>query len=327
VTVRLGLQVPEYRYGGDPSRIFPGLAAQAQRAEQAGFDAFFVMDHFIQVPGIGDLGDPVLEAYTTLGALAAATQTINLGALVTGNSYREPALLAKMITTLDLVSGGRALLGLGASWYELEHRSYGYAYPSTRERLARLSESLKVITAMLREGQATFDGEYYHVKDARNDPRLRSDLPVIVGGTGEKLTFGAAARFADHLNIESKISELPRKLAAVDARCAEIGRDRSTLSVSFFAYLTIAETSGKANRQFKEQLRRQGTDYDRLSADERAELDDRHLVGSPYEVSQRLAKEVIPLGVDRLIVGIQDADRHPFSINLAADTLNPLLAR
>jgi F420-dependent oxidoreductase-like protein len=325
VSVRLGIQVPEYRYSADPAGIFPGLAAQARRAEEAGFDAFFLMDHFIQLPGIGEVGDPVLESYTTLGALAAATRTINLGALVSGNSYREPTLLAKMITTLDVISGGRALLGLGAGWYELEHRSYGYAYPSTRTRLERFTEALAVITAMLRQGRATFDGRYYHVEDARNDPRVRQDLPVIVGGTGENLTFGAAARYADHLNIESRISDLPRKLAAVNARCVEAGRDRSSLSVSFFVYLTIADTSQQAQRHHQEQLRRQGADYSGLTSDEKAQLTERHLIGTPDEVAERLATEVLALGVDGLIVGIQDADRYPESIDMAAAALTPLM--
>lgn len=325
MSVRLGLQVPEYRYGGDPAEIFSELASQAQRAERAGFDAFFLMDHLIQVPGIGEPGDPVLEAYTTLGALAPVTRTINLGALVTGMGYRQPALLAKMITTLDLVSGGRALLGLGAGWYEREHLSYGYSYPATRVRLERLAEGLEIITGMLREGRTTFTGRHYQVADARNDPRARPNLPVIVGGTGERLTFGAAARFADHLNIESGISQLPRKLAAVDARCAEAGRERGTLAVSFFAYLTVAETSEQAHRQLREQLRRQGVDYDRLTADELADLADRHLTGTPREIAARLEKEVLAFGVDGLIVGIQDADRYPEGIDLAAAALLPLL--
>jgi alkanesulfonate monooxygenase SsuD/methylene tetrahydromethanopterin reductase-like flavin-dependent oxidoreductase (luciferase family) len=281
----------------------------------------------IQVPGLGEVGDPVLEAYTTLGALASVTSTINLGALVTGMGYRQPALLAKMVTTLDLVSGGRALLGLGAGWYEREHVSYGYPYPPTRVRLERLAEGLEVITGLLKDGHVTFAGTHYQVEDARNDPRVRPNLPVIVGGTGERLTFGAAARFADHLNIECGISELPRKLAAVDARCAEIGRERSTLAVSFFAYVTVADTSDQARRQLREQLRRQGIDYDQLSGRQRAELTDRHLTGTPQEIAERLNKEVLGPGVDGLIVGIQDADRYPASIDLTADAVLPLLNR
>ena len=328
MSVRLGIQVPEYRYGVAPGEIFPALAAQAQRAERAGFDAFFLMDHLIQVPWLGQVGEPVLEAYTTLGALASVTKTINLGALVTGNGYRAPALLAKMITTLDVVSGGRALLGLGGGWYEEEHRSYGFAYPGTRVRLERLAESLEVITALLRDGRATFDGEHYQVKEARNDPRVRPNLPVIVGGTGEKLTFGAAARFADHLNIECRISDLPRKLAAVDARCAEAGRDRKTLAVSFFSYLSIAETTEQAQRQYHEQLARQGIAYAKLTADEQALEAERHLTGTPDEIAARLEKDVLaPGGVDGLIVGIQDADRYPRGIDLAAAALKPLLTR
>ena len=149
MTIRLGLQIPNFSYGTSVAELFPAVKAQAQEAEAAGFDTVLVMDHFYQLPTLGEPDEPMLEAYTALGALASATEKVQLSTLVTGNTYRNPTLLAKAITTLDVVSGGRAILGIGAGWFELEHRQLGFEFDTFTERFEKLEEALQIIVPMI----------------------------------------------------------------------------------------------------------------------------------------------------------------------------------
>ena len=205
------------------------MTAQAKEAEAAGFDTVLVMDHFYQLPTLGEPDEPMLEAYTALGALATATEKIQLSTLVTGNTYRNPTLLAKAISTLDVVSGGRAILGVGAGWFELEHQQLGFEFGTFTERFEKLEEALQIILPMLHGERPTFSGKWYHTESAINEPRYRDHIPVMLGGSGEKKTFRLAARYADHLNLITPMSELRRKLDVLKQRCDEAGRDPSTL--------------------------------------------------------------------------------------------------
>ncbi|MBX9641296.1 MAG: LLM class F420-dependent oxidoreductase, partial [Mycobacteriaceae bacterium] len=225
MAIRLGFQIPNFSYGTGVENLFPTVIAQAREAEAAGYDSLFVMDHFYQLPMLGTPDQPMLEAYTALGALATATERMQLGTLVTGNTYRNPALLAKVITTLDVVSGGRAVLGIGAGWFELEHRQLGFEFGTFTDRFNRLEEAMQIIDPMIKGERPTFSGQWYSAESAMAEPRYRERIPVLVGGGGEKKTFGIAARYADHLNIIAAFAELPRKMDAVKARCAEVGRD------------------------------------------------------------------------------------------------------
>ena len=219
MTIKLGLHIPNFTYPGTAKDIFAHVVAQAKAAEAAGFDTVTVMDHFYQLPQLGLPEEPMLEAYTTLGALAASTSTIQLATLVTGNTYRNPAHLAKAVTTLDVVSGGRAFLGIGAGWYELEHQALGFEFGTFTDRFERLAEALEIIHPMLRGERPTFEGKWYRAKDAINEPRIRDDLPIMLGGSGEQKTFRLAARHADHLNIVgASPAELPRKLEVLAER-------------------------------------------------------------------------------------------------------------
>ncbi|MEQ6323796.1 LLM class flavin-dependent oxidoreductase, partial [Mycobacterium canetti] len=152
MTIRLGLQIPNFSYGTGVEKLFPSVIAQAREAEAAGYDSLFVMDHFYQLPMLGTPDQPMLEAYTALGALATATERLQLGALVTGNTYRSPTLLAKIITTLDVVSAGRAILGIGAGWFELEHRQLGFEFGTFSDRFNRLEEALQILEPRPRPG-------------------------------------------------------------------------------------------------------------------------------------------------------------------------------
>jgi alkanesulfonate monooxygenase SsuD/methylene tetrahydromethanopterin reductase-like flavin-dependent oxidoreductase (luciferase family) len=163
--------------------------------------------------------------------------------LVTGNTYRNPTLLAKIITTLDVVSAGRAILGIGAGWFELEHRQLGFEFGTFTERFSRLEEALQILQPMIRGERPTFSGKWYTTESAMANPRYRDNIPIMIGGGGEKKTFAIAARSADHLNIIAGLDELPGKVDALAARCDEVGRDRSTLKTT--AYLTLIIKRGR----------------------------------------------------------------------------------
>ena len=217
------------------------MIAQAQEAEAAGFDSVFVMDHFYQLPGLGTPDQPMLEAYTALGALATATERVQLGTLVTGNSYRNPTLLAKAITTLDVISQGRAILGIGTGWFELEHDSLGFDFGTFTDRFNKLGEALQIILPMLEGERPTFTGKYYRTQEAMAEPRFRDHIPLMIGGSGEKKTIPLAAKHFDHLNIIAGFDELPRKVAVVKENCEKIDRDPATLETSMLVIAIIGE--------------------------------------------------------------------------------------
>jgi F420-dependent oxidoreductase-like protein len=325
MSIRLGYQIPNFSYPGPVSELFPTVIRQAREAEDAGFDAVFVMDHFYQLPGIGTPDEPMLEAYSALSALATATSRVQLSALVTGNTYRNPPMLAKTVTTLDVVSGGRAVLGIGAGWFELEHKQFGWDFGTFTDRFERLDEALQIIVPMLRGERPTFDGKWYRTENALNEPRIRDDLPVMLGGSGEKKTFAMAARFAQHLNIICNPADLPRKLEALEQRCAEAGRDRSTLETSFLAFVMIDEDGDKARDQQRAYFRHLGVDLDALPDDERAAATARQFVGDPDEVAADLQARVLDPGVDGLIVNLVTNGHEPGAVDLAGRTLRKLL--
>ncbi|WP_174183912.1 LLM class F420-dependent oxidoreductase [Nocardia barduliensis] len=326
MTIRLGYQMPNFSYGKSVRELFPTVVAQAREAEAAGFDTAFVMDHFYQLPGIGTPDEPMLEAYTALSGLAASTDRIQLSALVTGNTYRNPALLAKTVTTLDVVSGGRAVLGIGAGWFELEHQSYGFEFGTFTDRFERLEEALQIVRPMLRGRRPTFEGKRYRVENAMNEPRLRDDLPILLGGSGEKKTFGLAARFADHLNIICNASELPRKIDALRERCAEAGRNPQTLETSYLCFVMMDEDGDLVRKQQRDYLGRMGIDLSALSESERAQSPaDRQFVGTPDDVAEQLRTRVLDRGVDGLVINMVFNGHEPGAVELAGRTFAPLV--
>src|SRR5437763_2057328 len=192
----LGFQIPNYTFPGvTHDKLFEHVVSLATTAEKAGFDSVYVMDHFYQLPNIGPRTEPMLEAYTILSGIAARTTKVRIGALVTGVTYRNPALLAKIVTTLDVISSGRAILGLGAAWNEDEHRGYGIEFPPVGQRMDRLDEALAIARAMFTEERPTFEGRYYRVDRALNIPRpIQPGGPkIIIGGGGEQRTPKRAA--------------------------------------------------------------------------------------------------------------------------------------
>src|SRR5215207_429185 len=183
---KFGLQLPNFTFSGVPdNEMFEHVAELAVAGEESGFDSVWVMDHFWQLPPLGGPSQPMLEGYTLLGGLAARTERVQLGTLVTGVTYRNPALLAKMVTTLDVISHGRAILGIGAAWYEPEHDGFGFPFPSDRERLHMLEEAVQICRALLRDERPTFEGRFYSTVDARNVPKplQTSGPPIMIGGS------------------------------------------------------------------------------------------------------------------------------------------------
>ena len=233
--LKLGMLLPhaERRYGGETAR-WSDLLALAQLAEDAGFDSLWTIDHWtVDYPGQEPQG--VWECWSILAALAATTSLVELGPLVTPTSFRNPALLAKMVTTMDVISNGRMILGIGAGWKEEEWRAYGWGFPSLRARQRHLEDSLEVITRMLHEpGRASWSGETALVEGAINEPKpVQSHLPILVGGNGRKVTWRIAARLADELNVDNmSAEEWTSARADLEQRCEEVRRDPATIRVS-----------------------------------------------------------------------------------------------
>jgi F420-dependent oxidoreductase-like protein len=211
--------------------LFDRIAANVVAAESAGFDLVTVMDHFYQISGIGQEDEPMLEAYTLLGALAARTSRVHLGCMVTGVTYRNPAVLAEQVTTLDAISKGRAVLGLGAAWNESEHIGLGWAFPPVGERMDRLEEAVQICRLMFTEERPTFNGQHYRIQGALNSPRpvQEGGPPIMIGGSGERRTLRIVARYADISNWFGPLDELRHKGEVLDGYCAEIGRDPASI--------------------------------------------------------------------------------------------------
>ena len=252
--MRLGVIVPqgwtgEYA-GWEPAKAWQRTLDVARLADSTGFDSIWLFDHFHTTPDPTD--EIVFEAYTTLSALATATTRVRLGEIVTCAGYRNPALLAKMISTMDVISGGRMELGIGAGWKRDEWLAYGYGFPETKERLARLGDDLGVIAAMLagdKHDHATHDGHHSRVRDAINVPKpiQRPRVPIMVGGNGPNVTWRLAARHADELNVDGlSPAELTEALPVIRARCEEIERDPATLPVSVHIFGQAFGRSGPA---------------------------------------------------------------------------------
>jgi F420-dependent oxidoreductase-like protein len=307
VTIRLGLQIPNFSYGTGVQELFPTVIAQAQEAEAAGYDSVFVMDHFYQLPGLGTPDQPMLEAYTALGALATATERVQLGTLVTGNTYRNPTLLAKAITTLDVISQGRAILGIGTGWYELEHDSLGYEFGTFTDRFNKLDEALQIILPMLAGERPTVSGKYYRTQEAFGEPRFRDHLPLMIGGSGEKKTIPLAVKHFDHLNIIAGFDELPRKIQVVKDRCEEIGSDPSTLETSMLIVAIIDEnvTADVIPEDFRNQA----------------------VFGSPEAIVEQIQTKVLDAGVDGVILSPVTSMNgyHPGGAAKVGELLKPLL--
>jgi len=245
-----GFHMPTFTFPGVPNdRLFDRVAENAKAAEAAGFDLVTVMDHLYQIRGIGPETEPMMEAYTTLSALATQTSRVKLGTLVTGVTYRNPALLVKQVTTLDVISKGRAILGIGAAWNEDEHKGYGFEFPPIGRRMDRLGEALTIAKLMFTQDRPSFEGTYYKIDRALNVPRpIQPGGPkILVGGGGERRTLRLLAEHGDIGHwFGGNLEDLKRKKQVFEEHCAAVNRDPSEILLTVGLTLVLAENDEDA---------------------------------------------------------------------------------
>jgi F420-dependent oxidoreductase-like protein len=283
--MRLGLHYWNYSTPADPSETAPTLAETARIAEQAGISAFTVMDHYFQMEFTTSAEEPMLEAYTTLGYLAAKTDRMTLGVLVTGVMYRYPGLLAKIVTTLDVLSGGRARLGIGASWYDREQRGLGVPLVPISERFERLEETLQICKQMWSDNNGRFDGKHYQLAETLSVPAPISQPhpPIMIGGGGERKTLRLVARYADSCNLfGNSPAEVARKLDVLREHCAAEGRDYSSIEKT----VLVMRPALVDVEAFVAEV----AEYAALGVTEVQTMPDRH----PVEYARQLAEQVVP---------------------------------
>ena len=253
--LEFGLQIPRFTCPGGPAETRDRLTEIAAAAEEAGFRSIWVMDHFLQIPPVGPHWEDMLDSYTTLAFLAARTETARLGTMVTGVTYRNIAHLGKIIATLDVLSGGRAMCGIGAAWFEREHRAYGWTFPPLAERYAMLEDALELLPLMWGKGAPAYSGRTIEVAEAVCYPRpLQDRVPILVGGSGERKTLRLVARHADACNLFGDADTVRHKVEVLHGHCASEGRDPADITVSILSTAdapTVEDHIGRY-RQFAE---------------------------------------------------------------------------
>lgn len=300
----IGLHLPSFTYPGvEPAGLFPRVLDVAVAAEASGFTALSVMDHFHQIPPQGVPEEPMLEAYVTLGGIASRTSRLQLLTLVSGVTYHNPAHLAKQVTTLDVASGGRAILGIGGAWYEEEHRAYGFPFPPLKERLSRLEEAVRICRSMFDSEATEFAGRYYRVDGALNVPRpVRERVPILIGGGGERRTLRMVARYADLCNVIGDPATVRHKLEVLRGHCEAEGRDPADIVKTAHIGIVVIDETEAGVRERLETLAAspppalRGVDADQLRQ--------RLIAGTPDQVTARL-REFIDAGADGITMSIR----------------------
>ncbi|HKH17888.1 MAG TPA: LLM class F420-dependent oxidoreductase [Solirubrobacteraceae bacterium] len=314
--VTLDLHLPNFNLPDTaPDQLFERLAEIARTAEASGFSSITVMDHLHQIPGIGPRANWMLEGNTILAALAARTSRVSVGLLVGGVMYRNPALLAKITTTLDVVSGGRAVLGLGAAWFQEEHDAYGFAFPPLRERFERLEDALKIARAMFTQQESSVAGRHFRTEDVLNSPQpLRGDIPIMVGGNGERKTLRLVAQYADGCNVIADVERARHLMGVLDGHCEDVGRDPSEITRTRMGAAVVGATHEEAMRKL-EAVKRAGASEERL----------RRVVmaGDPDSLADQ-TQAFLDVGIEGLTLSIPDV--HDLeTVALVGETLSPLL--
>jgi F420-dependent oxidoreductase-like protein len=301
--IRVGLQIPNFTYPGvAPEDLFERIAAIATTAEASGFDSVVVMDHFYQLPHIGLPEQEMFEAYTLLGAIAARTERVNLGTLVTGVTYRNPTLLAKSVTALDVISRGRAFLGIGAAWFDAEHHALGFDFPPLRTRMEMLEEAVQVCRGMFRDERPTFAGKYYRTEDAFNSPApIRpGGPPIMIGGSGEQKTLRLVAEYADLWNGNCAFADLPHKLEVLAEHCARAGRSIDDINKTPLGSLLLADTMKGAVAKRDAWLARRGASFDALPDQVQRSLTARLVLGDTDSVGEQV-RALLDIGMDGVV--------------------------
>jgi F420-dependent oxidoreductase-like protein len=310
---RVGLQIPNFNLPGvEPEQLLEKLTAIAQTAESSGFDSVWVMDHLNQIPGQGAIDNWMLEGNTALAALAARTSSVQLGLMVGGVTYRNPALMAKVTTTLDVLSGGRAVLGIGAAWFEHEHRAFGYEFPPIAERFERLEDALRIARAMFTEEQPTVIGTHHRVEGILNRPRpIRGDIPIMVGGSGERKTLRMVAQYGDASNVFGDVEKVRHLMGVLEAHCETVGRDPALITKTKLGSLAIAPTDEQAEAKLQP-MRDRGVSEERIRGFA--------IAGDADGVAEQVAAH-LDAGLDGLVVNMPEV--HDLeAVALAGDVLS-----
>jgi F420-dependent oxidoreductase-like protein len=302
---RLGLQISGFSLDAPDSRIFALVSEAARVAEKVGFDSLWTTDHVHQVPSVGERDDPVLEAYTTLAALAPVTERVRLGALVTCVGFRRPALLAKMVSTIDIISGGRAVLGIGAGWLEEEHRAYGIPFPSIGGRLEELEDAVRICRAMFTSDRPSIEGKHYSIDEPFNMPAplAPGGPPILIGGSGERVLIPMVARLADACNFFGAPATVEHKIAVLNRACAKIGRDPASITKTWLGAALVEESEQTLQPALEETARRLGVQPTAARG--------LSLSGTPSEVADQV-RAYRAAGIDGIIVSLRgryDFDR------------------
>ena len=314
---RFGLQMPSFTFpDATGDRLFDRVVEIAQAAEGSGFGSFWVMDHFEQIRGIGPREDPMLDSYTALAGVAGRTSTIRLGALVAGVTYRNPAHLAKIVTTLDVVSRGRAILGIGAAWNDQEHQAYGWDFPPVKERMDRLEEAVQICRLMFTQDRPTFDGRYYRIREALNVPHpvQPGGPPIMIGGGGERRTLRLVAQYADACNLFGDPETVRHKLEVLAGHCEAVGRDPSAITVTRLGTMILAtdrEEALQRSREWADRTASPGVPAETRLATVAA--------GDPDDVA-RYVRSLIDAGCDELIFNFPAGTR-PEEVAFAGQVL------
>ena len=291
--MKFGLQHPSFSFDGHGAQIADSLKQLVLRAESSGFDSFWAMDHFHQIQFVGAPDEPMLEGWTTIAALSGVTSKIRLGTLVTGNIYRHPSVLAKIGATLDVMSKGRLFMGIGAGWNEEEATAYGIPFPSTKERLKRLEESVQIIKKMWTEEQANFNGKYYKLQGAYCNPRpiQKPHPPIMVGGEGERETLRIVAKYANACNLFGSSNTVKHKLNVLREHCKTAGRDYNEILKTKLSRVVIGKSRDEAERRLAELF--EGAPPERIK--------EMSIYGTPEEVCHEI-EALRDAGIEYLIV-------------------------
>jgi F420-dependent oxidoreductase-like protein len=313
--IGLGLQIPNFNFPGvSEDQLFERLSDIATTAEASGFDTVLVMDHLHQIRGVGPPENWMLEGNTILSALAARTSRVNLSLLVAGVTYRNPALHAKITTTLDVISGGRAIHGIGAAWFEGEHQAYGFEFPPLKERFERLEDALNIARAMFTQERASHEGTRHSAREALNNPKpIRGDIPIMIGGSGERKTLRMVAQYADASNFFGDPERIRHLIGVLEGHCERLGRDPAEITKTRLGTVLIAPTQEEAERRFARLREVANIPPERLAT---------FLVGDPDTVAEQAA-ELLEAGLDALIFNspqVHDLE----TVELLGQTLGPL---
>ncbi|MEI8238153.1 MAG: LLM class F420-dependent oxidoreductase [Actinomycetota bacterium] len=323
--IRMGLQIPSFTYPGvDTPDLFERISDIAVTAEESGFDSVYVMDHFYQLPLIGRPEENMFEAYTLLTAIAARTSKVRLGCMVGGMTYRNPAVLAKTVTCLDVISRGRAIWGIGAGWFEQEHIGYGVEFGTFTERFEKLEEGLQIAKSMFVNDTTTFAGKWFSVTDALNVPKpvQAGGPPVLIGGSGEKKTLRMVAQYGDACNVFGDPTQIRHLMGVLDQHCATMGRDPKEICRTRLGTLILGRTMDEA--QAKLSARLGGARVEDLPEDLQARVRGQFLVGDADTVGAKV-HELLDAGLDGLIFNMPDSYDLE-SVAFAGETLRPLFA-